>query len=147
MKSMKLAVLLLLAAPAIVSAQATGTITGVISDETGALMPAAAVEATNQATGQTRGATSGSDGFYTLPLLSPGLYRVNASGGFNVPHGRYKRPKIYDPARLRAAAEALQGVVIEEADFERACKRAKPGDAVYLDPPYLPVSKTASFSA
>ncbi len=76
-----------------------------------------------------------------------GLYRVNASGGFNVPHGRYKRPKIYDPARLRAAAEALQGVVIEEADFERACKRAKPGDAVYLDPPYLPVSKTSSFSA
>jgi len=76
-----------------------------------------------------------------------GLYRVNSSGGFNVPYGRYKRPKIYDPTRLRVVSTALQGVVIEAADFERSCKRARPGDAVYLDPPYLPVSKTSSFSA
>jgi DNA adenine methylase len=76
-----------------------------------------------------------------------GLYRVNSSGGFNVPYGRYKRPNIYDPARIRAMSEALQGVSIEEADFETPCARAKLGDAVYLDPPYLPVSKTSSFSA
>ncbi len=76
-----------------------------------------------------------------------GLYRVNSSGGFNVPYGRYKRPKVYDPPRLRAAAIALQNVKIETHDFEDSCRAAKPGDAVYLDPPYLPVSKTASFSA
>ena len=76
-----------------------------------------------------------------------GLYRVNSSGGFNVPYGRYKRPKIYDPPRLQAASRALQGVEIETADFERSCRRAKPGDAVYLDPPYLPLSKTSNFSA
>jgi DNA adenine methylase len=76
-----------------------------------------------------------------------GLYRVNSSGGFNVPYGRYKRPKIYDPVRLYAAAEALQGVTIKAGDFETTCKKAKPGDAVYLDPPYLPLSKTSSFAA
>lgn len=76
-----------------------------------------------------------------------GLYRVNSSGGFNVPYGRYKRPKIYDPERLTVAAMALQDVTIRVADFEEVCAEAVRGDAVYLDPPYLPVSKTASFSA
>lgn len=76
-----------------------------------------------------------------------GLYRVNSKGGFNVPYGRYKRPKIYDPERLGIASEALQDVTIETADFEEICAEAKRGDAVYLDPPYLPLSKTASFSA
>jgi DNA adenine methylase len=42
---------------------------------------------------------------------------------------------------------ALQDVTIKVADFEESCAVAKKGDAVYLDPPYLPVSKTASFSA
>jgi DNA adenine methylase len=76
-----------------------------------------------------------------------GLYRVNSKGGFNVPYGRYKRPKIYDPDRLLAARDALQGVTVEVADFDQSCRAAKPGDVVYLDPPYLPLSKTASFSA
>jgi DNA adenine methylase len=76
-----------------------------------------------------------------------GLYRVNSSGGFNVPYGRYKRPKIYDPERLGDMAAVLQDVKIEVADFEESCAKAAKGDAVYLDPPYLPVSKTASFSA
>ena len=76
-----------------------------------------------------------------------GLYRVNSKGGFNVPYGRYKRPKIYDPQRLGDVSRVLQDVVIEVADFEEACGDAKRGDAVYLDPPYLPVSKTASFAA
>jgi DNA adenine methylase len=76
-----------------------------------------------------------------------GLYRVNSSGGFNVPYGRYKRPKIYDPERLTNAAIALQDVTIKVADFEETCAEARRGDAVYLDPPYLPLSKTASFSA
>jgi DNA adenine methylase len=76
-----------------------------------------------------------------------GLYRVNSSGGFNVPYGRYKRPKVYDPERLGDMSRVLQDVTIEVADFEDSCGKAVKGDAVYLDPPYLPVSKTASFSA
>jgi DNA adenine methylase len=76
-----------------------------------------------------------------------GLYRVNRSGEFNVPFGRYKNPKICDEENLRAAARALEGVTILEADFEESCTRAKKGDAVYLDPPYVPVSRTSSFTA
>ncbi len=75
-----------------------------------------------------------------------GLYRVNRSGKFNVPFGRYTNPTICDETNLRAAARALEGVRVEVADFEKICERARPGDAVYFDPPYLPISQTASFS-
>ncbi len=76
-----------------------------------------------------------------------GLYRVNRSGEFNVPYGRYAKPNICDEPNLRAAALALAQATIEVADFETICRRAKPGDAVYLDPPYVPLSKTANFTA
>jgi DNA adenine methylase len=76
-----------------------------------------------------------------------GLYRVNSSGEFNVPYGSYKNPRILDLPRLKAAADALQGVELAVEDFESSCKNAKPGDFVYFDPPYVPVSKTASFAA
>lgn len=76
-----------------------------------------------------------------------GLYRVNRSGEFNVPYGRYKKPNILDPERLLATAGALQDVDLEVEDFEQSCKTAKRGDFVYFDPPYVPVSKTSSFAA
>ena len=76
-----------------------------------------------------------------------GLYRVNSSGEFNVPYGSYKNPRILDRPRLLAAAQALQGVELAVEDFESSCKKAKRGDFVYFDPPYVPVSKTASFAA
>jgi DNA adenine methylase len=76
-----------------------------------------------------------------------GLYRVNSSGAFNVPFGRYKNPTVCDAANLRKAAQALAHVELEVADFEELCTKALPGDAVYLDPPYLPLSKTSSFTA
>jgi DNA adenine methylase len=75
-----------------------------------------------------------------------GLYRVNRSGGFNVPYGRYKNPRILDESRLLAAADALQGIELFVEDFQESCKRARRGDFVYFDPPYLPVSKTANFA-
>ncbi len=75
-----------------------------------------------------------------------GLYRVNKSGVFNVPFGRYENPKILDEARLRAASRALLDVELSVADFEASCLRARRGDAVYLDPPYLPVSATGKFA-
>ena len=76
-----------------------------------------------------------------------GLYRVNSSGEFNVPYGSYKNPRILDRPRLLSAAQALQGVELAVEDFESSCKKAKRGDFVYFDPPYVPVSKTASFAA
>lgn len=75
-----------------------------------------------------------------------GLYRVNAGGGFNVPHGRYLRPRIIDPEALHEAAKALAHTELCLEDFEPACDAARPGDFVYLDPPYHPLSKTANFT-
>lgn len=76
-----------------------------------------------------------------------GLYRVNSRGQFNVPFGRYVNPTFCDPENLRAASAALRRVRLEVSDFERTCLKADRGDAVYLDPPYDPVSRTASFTA
>ena len=76
-----------------------------------------------------------------------GLFRVNRSGQFNVPFGFYKNPAICDTARLRAASAALQGADLRCADFEEILDSAKAGDFVYLDPPYIPLSSTANFTA
>jgi len=77
-----------------------------------------------------------------------GLYRVNRQGRFNVPFGRYDNPKICNEPRLRAASEVLRarGVSIKVADFEALSAQVEPGDAVYFDPPYVPLTKTASFT-
>jgi DNA adenine methylase len=76
-----------------------------------------------------------------------GLYRENSSGRFNVPMGRYDNPRICDAPNLRAVASALRKADIECRPFETVLDRAKPGDLVYFDPPYHPVSKTSSFTA
>ncbi len=76
-----------------------------------------------------------------------GLYRVNRAGKFNVPFGRYAKPLICDPANLRACSAALANVELLVRDFEEASSRANAGDFVYFDPPYVPVSRTAAFTA
>ena len=74
-----------------------------------------------------------------------GLYRVNKSGGFNVPFGRYTNPTICDEANLRAVSAALSSAAIMNDPFDGIVERARPGDLVYLDPPYVPVSRTSNF--
>jgi DNA adenine methylase len=76
-----------------------------------------------------------------------GLYRENSRGEFNVPFGRYVNPVICDEENLRAVSQALQNVCLETADFESVLEHAKPGDFVYFDPPYDPLSKSSSFTA
>ena len=76
-----------------------------------------------------------------------GLYRVNARGEFNVPWGRHARPRIRDADALRAASDALAGAELLSADFEEACADAGPGDFVYVDPPFYPLSPTSSFTS
>lgn len=76
-----------------------------------------------------------------------GLYRVNRKGGFNVPMGRYKNPNICDAHNLRACSAALQGVALRHEGFDAVLSRTDQGDFVYFDPPYVPVSKTASFTS
>ena len=76
-----------------------------------------------------------------------GLFRLNASGEFNVPPGRYDRPKVIDRALLTRVSQVLSspGIRIEHAAFDRVLEDARGGDFVYFDPPYAPVSKTANF--
>jgi DNA adenine methylase len=76
-----------------------------------------------------------------------GLYRVNRSGQFNVPFGRYANPVICPEENLRAASAALEGVPVKNEPFERVVGRARRGDFVYFDPPYFPLSATSSFTA
>ncbi len=76
-----------------------------------------------------------------------GLYRVNRQGKFNVPFGRYKAPKYLDKDNLLAVSLALRNVEILCAPFETVVERAKPGDWVYFDPPYVPVSQTSNFTS
>lgn len=76
-----------------------------------------------------------------------GLYRVNRKGLFNVPFGRYSNPTICDESRLRACSEALQGVELVNESFEDSVRSAQPGDFVYFDPPYVPLSATSYFAS
>ncbi|HMQ32878.1 MAG TPA: DNA adenine methylase [Chloroflexaceae bacterium] len=76
-----------------------------------------------------------------------GLYRLNNKGQFNAPFGHYKNPLIVDPENMREASRALQNVELLVGDFGQVAARARPGDFVYFDPPYVPVSATASFTA
>ncbi|MCC6796109.1 MAG: DNA adenine methylase [Candidatus Hydrogenedentes bacterium] len=75
-----------------------------------------------------------------------GLYRENSQGKYNVPFGRYKNPGICDEENLRAVAKALQKAKLEVRHFAKVLDCVDKGDFVYFDPPYHPVSKTASFT-
>lgn len=75
-----------------------------------------------------------------------GLYRVNKKGQFNVPFGKYKNPKICDEAGLKAASDALKKAEIICGDYLLVLEHyAQPGDFVFLDPPYLPISEYSDF--
>jgi len=74
-----------------------------------------------------------------------GLCRYNASGEFNTPFGRYKKPN-FPEKEMRGFLQRSGRARFMLADFREIMRKAKPGDAVYCDPPYTPLSKTASFT-
>ena len=76
-----------------------------------------------------------------------GLWRVNRSGAFNVPIGRYTDPPICVPDTLRAAQHVLSRAEIRRADYRTAVADAKAGDFLYFDPPYDPMTPTANFTS
>lgn len=76
-----------------------------------------------------------------------GLYRVNRKGFFNVPMGAYKKPHICDVKNLKAVAEKLRQVKIFCGDYRESEKFIDKQTFVYFDPPYRPLSQTASFTA
>jgi DNA adenine methylase len=78
-----------------------------------------------------------------------GLYRVNRSGIFNVPMGKYKNPLICDTRNLENISKALRysKAVIKVKDYKNALVEAEEDDFIYLDPPYHPTSSTANFTS
>jgi len=76
-----------------------------------------------------------------------GLYRENRKGLFNVPFGDYKNPRILDEDNIWAVSKALSLASIQCKDFVDCVEKAKEGDFVYFDPPYMPISQTASFTS
>lgn len=77
-----------------------------------------------------------------------GLYRVNSSGEFNTPFGRYKNPNIINETVLRAVSNYLQknDIKLLSGDYQDALKNIRKGSFVYFDPPYDPVSKSSNFT-
>ncbi|MBQ6893586.1 MAG: DNA adenine methylase [Clostridia bacterium] len=76
-----------------------------------------------------------------------GLFRVNKKGFFNVPMGAYKNPLICDENNLRAVSEKLKNVKIVCGDYKNSANFIDERTFVYFDPPYRPLTDTASFTA
>ncbi|MBL8149120.1 MAG: DNA adenine methylase [Blastocatellia bacterium] len=75
-----------------------------------------------------------------------GLYRVNSSGQFNVPFGKSKSTSVCDESVIRTASITLQNAHLKVSSFEDTVSEVVAGDFVYFDPPYVPLSQTASFT-
>lgn len=77
-----------------------------------------------------------------------GLYRVNASGFFNTPYGKYKNPNIVNEYTLRALSMYFNtnNITFRTGDFEDAVKNIRKGSFVYFDPPYAPLSPTSNYT-
>ena len=69
-----------------------------------------------------------------------GVFRLNKSGGYNVPYGHYKNPTIVDKEHLKKVSELIKDVEFICCDFEKV-NNIKEGDFVYMDPPYVPEKK------
>jgi len=79
-----------------------------------------------------------------------GLCRFNRAGLYNTPWGKNPRRAVYDRRNIYAASRALQGAHIFAASYEHLLepeRGAQPGDVVYLDPPYVPLSATSDFTS
>ncbi len=75
-----------------------------------------------------------------------GLFRLNSKGEFNVPFGKYKNPNIMDSDNILSVSKVLQNTEILISDYKNCFERADEKTFVYFDPPYRPISRTASFT-
>jgi DNA adenine methylase len=72
-----------------------------------------------------------------------GMFRLNRTGGFNVPFGNYKHPEIINRSHLEEIHNLIQPVIFGCCDFETTMKKMTVGDFAYLDPPYVPENNTS----
>jgi len=76
-----------------------------------------------------------------------GLFRMNSKGEFNVPYGSYQNPRILDEDNIVNASKLLQIAEIQTGDFENCETNITSSSFIYFDPPYRPISQTASFTS
>ena len=76
-----------------------------------------------------------------------GLYRVNKSGKFNVPFGKYKNPTICDKENLRNLAKLIKNVQFLYGDYSKCLDYVTQNTFVYFDPPYRPLNVTSGFTS
>ncbi|MFA6075632.1 MAG: Dam family site-specific DNA-(adenine-N6)-methyltransferase [Negativicutes bacterium] len=74
-----------------------------------------------------------------------GLCRYNNSGGFNVPFGKYKAP-YFPQNEMEYFSRKFAAARFTCLDFRAVMLESEVGDVVYCDPPYVPISDTASFT-
>lgn len=86
---------------------------------------------------------------YMNKVVYNGLYRVNSSGHFNVPYGKYKNPNILDRTLLKNISKYLKksNIKILSSNYLQAVKDVQKGDFVYFDPPYDPLNDTSAFTS
>ncbi len=77
-----------------------------------------------------------------------GIYRVNSDGKYNVPAGKFANPPtVCAEENLCLVRAALGGATIINSDFRATEERAARSDFCYFDPPYIPTSESADFTA
>jgi DNA adenine methylase len=76
-----------------------------------------------------------------------GMYRESKAGKMNIPFGKKASVRLFSKKNFLQVSCMLKNKKIDVADYQDAVSRAKSGDLIYLDPPYLPVSSTSSFTA
>jgi DNA adenine methylase len=74
-----------------------------------------------------------------------GLCRYNNKGGFNVPFGKYTKP-YFPEQEMREFHQKIQSATLLNRDFLSVMELAQPGDVIYCDPPYVPLTETANFT-
>lgn len=75
-----------------------------------------------------------------------GMYRENSRGEYNIPFGKHDKCLICDVDNLLRVSKDLGDIKFTSTDYKDALNDVKKGDLVYLDPPYIPISKTANFT-
>lgn len=75
-----------------------------------------------------------------------GMYRENLKGSYNIPFGKHEKSLICDEENILNVSLDIQNIKFTAGDYKQAIESAKKGDLVYLDPPYIPVSKTSKFT-
>jgi hypothetical protein len=105
---------------------ATATLSGEVVDQNGAVVPGANVTVTNTGTGQARHATTNESGSFSIPLLPPGTYTINAQ------HDGFAPVRIQDVVLNVGDQKALQ-IQLKAGDINATVQVINDADLIKTD--------------